>query len=63
MTEFQAPYFSNPGEMIRYIRKQKGVSIVELAEKMGVSQAYISRLERGEIQPTMEQIETTQSFL
>ena len=39
---------SSPGDMIRQIRKAKKVTIVELAEKMGVSQDYIARLELGE---------------
>lgn len=51
------------GATIRYIRKQKGISIVELAAKMGVAQSYISRLERGEIQPTQEQLEVIRSFI
>ena len=52
-----------PGDMIRHIRKSKRITIVELAEKMGVSQAYIARLELGEIRPTAEQIEVIRSFL
>lgn len=64
MTEPPSPFYgSNPGDMIRYIRKERGISIVELATKMGVSQAYISRLERGEVKPTMEQVEVIKSFL
>ena len=39
------------------------VTIVELAAKMGVSQAYISRLERGEIKPTQEQLEVLRAFI
>lgn len=52
-----------PGDIIRQIRKAKKVTIVELAERMGVSQGYIARLELGEIKPTQEQIEVIQSFL
>lgn len=63
MTEEQAPYFSTPGEMIRHLRKSKRVTIVELAERMGVSQDYVARLELGEIKPTQEQIEVIQMFL
>ena len=55
--------FATPGDMIRHIRKSKRVTIVELAEKMGVSQDYIARLELGEINPTQEQIEVIRSFL
>jgi predicted transcriptional regulator len=63
MTESPTPYFSTPGDMIREIRKQKGITIVELAAKMGVSQDYIARLELGEVKPTQEQIEVIQAFL
>ena len=63
MTEASAPYFETPGNMIRHVRNSKRVTIVELAEKMGVSQAYIARLELGEIRPTQEQIEVIRSFL
>lgn len=51
------------GELLREIRKEKGVTIVELAQRMGVSQAYIVRLERGEIKPSKEQLEVINSFL
>ena len=61
MTEPRVPL--PPGDMIRHIRKSKRVTIVELAEKMGVSQDYIARLEMGEIEPTKEQIEVIQMFL
>ncbi|MFH0984277.1 MAG: helix-turn-helix transcriptional regulator [Candidatus Omnitrophota bacterium] len=63
MIEDQAPYFATPGDMIRQIRKSKMVTIVELAERMGVSQDYIARLELGEVKPTKEQIEVIQTFL
>ena len=51
------------GEMLRERRKILGVTIVELAGVMGVGQAYISRLELGEISPVQEQIEVILSFL
>ena len=63
MTESPTPYFATPGDMVRHIRKSKRVTIVELAERMGVSQEYIARLELGEAKPTKEQIEVIQSFL
>ncbi len=53
----------DPIRILKQIRKAKEISIVELAAKMGISQAYIVRLERGEIQPTKEQIEVIRSFL
>lgn len=37
----------NLGASIKAIRKSKGVSQVELAEKIGVSQAMLCQIERG----------------
>ena len=51
------------GEMLRERRRVQGITIVELAEKMGVGQAYISELELGVIAPIQEQVEVIQSFL
>ncbi len=53
----------NYGDLIKKIRKEKQITIVELARRMGVAQAYIARIERGEINPTQEQIEVIHSFL
>ena len=53
----------NYGKLIKKIRKEKGITLIELAEKMGVSQAYLVRIERDEIMPTQEQIEVIHSFL
>ena len=39
MTEFQTP-----GDLIRHIRKSKRITVVELAERMGVSQDYLTCL-------------------
>lgn len=63
MSEDPTPYFTSPGDMIRYLRKQKKITIVELATKMGVSQAYISQAERGVIKVTNEQLETLKAFV
>ena len=51
------------GEVLRKERKEKKIIIVELAEKMGVSQAYLARIEMGKITPTVEQFETIRSFI
>ena len=53
----------NYGGLIKKIRKEKQITIVELAKRMGVAQAYIVRIERNEIKPTQEQIEVIYSFL
>ena len=39
----------NIGAAVRQIRKSKGVSQVELAEKIGVSQAMLCQIERNEV--------------
>lgn len=39
------------------------MTIVDLAGKIGVSQAYIAKIERGEIEPSPEQIEVILDFL
>jgi len=62
-TKSQSPDFTDYAEMIIHLRKEKGITAIELAEKMGVSPAYIARLEMGEAKPTAEQIEVIRSFL
>ncbi|CEQ04121.1 MerR family transcriptional regulator [[Clostridium] sordellii] len=42
--------------MIRTYRKMKKITQKELAEKLNVSQGYISKLEKGHGNPTLEQI-------
>lgn len=42
------------GNNIKYLRKQRGMSQVQLAESMGIWQTIVSRLERGEAQPSLE---------
>ncbi len=63
MSEEQAPYFANVGEMIKYLRKRNQITIVELAKRMGVSQAYLAEIEIGKIKPIKEQIETIRVFV
>jgi len=63
VSEEQAPYFANVGEMIKYLRKRNQITIVELAKRMGVSQAYLAEIETGKVKPTKEQIETIRAFV
>lgn len=42
------------GKTIQEIRKVRGLSQKELAEMVGTSQAYISALERGKQNPSMD---------
>lgn len=39
--------------MLRRVRRQRKLTQVELAEKVGVHEMTISRLERGERQPSL----------
>jgi len=52
----------NYAEILKRIRKDKRITIIELAERMGVSQAYIVKIERGEIEPTQEKMEVIKAF-
>lgn len=42
------------GENLRKIREEKGLSRRELAEKSGISQSYIIKIEQGTKNPTLE---------
>jgi len=46
-----------PGELIRATRRRRGLSQQRLARRAGTRQSAISRLERGEISPTVETLE------
>lgn len=47
----------NVGERIRYYRKARGMTIVELADYMHISKSAISKYENGQVSITLEQIE------
>ena len=42
------------GKRIQYLRKQKGVSQLDLALDAGVNRNYLSDLERGERNPSLK---------
>ena len=42
------------GRRIKYLRKSKGMSQEELAEKMGINPKYLSSIERGKENPTLD---------
>ncbi len=46
-----------PGEIIRNARKRHGISQRQLARRAGASQAWVSRLERNEVSPSLESLE------
>ncbi|MDP3920449.1 MAG: helix-turn-helix transcriptional regulator [Candidatus Omnitrophota bacterium] len=52
-----------PKDIIKQTRKEKRITIIELAERMGVSQAYIAKLERGDIELIGEQAELILSVI
>lgn len=51
------------GLQLREKRKAKRITIVELAEKSGISQAEIARIERSEIEPSPEQVKLMLQYL
>lgn len=59
----ESPRFSNIGEMIRYVIIDKHVNVNDLIKKMGVTQRYLSKLESGHLDPTLEQVDVIKSYL
>lgn len=50
----QPVVWNSLGEMIHVLRRRKGWSQEELAEKAGVSASYISKLERNDADPSLD---------
>ncbi|MBP9865960.1 MAG: helix-turn-helix transcriptional regulator [Candidatus Omnitrophica bacterium] len=63
MSNENHPHFSNIGEMIRYLVLEKHINVNDLTKKMGVTQRYLSKLESGHLDPTMEQVDVLKSYL
>ncbi|MFF3488975.1 helix-turn-helix domain-containing protein [Streptomyces sp. NPDC002701] len=55
MTEDQA-VLQNVGPRLRHFRKALGITLIDLAERTGLTPSTISRLERGHVRPTLEQL-------
>ena len=53
----------NLGKRIRNLRKQKGVTLVDMAAKTGVAQATLSRIETGTMTGTVESHEKISEVL
>jgi transcriptional regulator with XRE-family HTH domain len=47
----------NTGTLVRQARRRNHLSQERLARRAGTSQAFISRVERGEISPTVDTVE------
>lgn len=54
---------SSSGAEIKSARREKKITLVELAYFMGVSQEYLVRLEKGEVPAIPEQIELMKSII
>lgn len=46
-----------PGKLLRRARREKGLDQADLARRAGTTQAYISRVERGQVAPTVPTLE------
>jgi len=51
------------GDKIKEIRKKKKLTQVEVAEKAGIHFNYFARLERGEVNPSIQTIESIANAL
>ena len=51
------------GEAIRRLRKEKKRTIEEMAASIGITQSYLSRIERNIQQPSMQVIENIADYL
>lgn len=51
-TEYQQVF----GKRVRELRKERGLSQIELAAKVGIDRSYMGFLERGERNPSLEVI-------
>jgi len=51
------------GECIRQLRMEAGLSQVEFGERCGFYQTYLSRIERGQANPTLNAIEVIANAL
>lgn len=53
----------NIGNAIKELRKQKGFKQIDFAEKCGLSQSYLSLIEKGKKEPTLSLLKQIASTL
>ena len=53
----QAPIRQRFGKAVRRRRRELDISQEELAERAGLHRTYISNIERGELNPSLENVE------
>lgn len=54
MTTEEANVANDVGESLRYARKRIGLTLKEVAQKIGCSESLLSKIERGRIPPTLQ---------
>lgn len=59
----KSPLSQQFGTCIRLLRQQAGMSQVEFGEKCGFYQTYLSRIENGNANPTLNAIEVIANAL
>jgi transcriptional regulator with XRE-family HTH domain len=52
------PLLLNVGKRLRQIRREQGLSLRELAGRIGKSESYLSRVERGQLDLTLSLLKT-----
>jgi len=64
LREYNYPVYGRPlGSIVREIRRVKGIPLLLLAKRMGVSYSYLAKIEMGSIFPVDEQIEVIKAFI
>jgi ribosome-binding protein aMBF1 (putative translation factor) len=53
----------NYAEKIKQLRKSSNVTLIELAQRIGLPVERILLIEEGSIRPTAEEIETIEAFI
>jgi transcriptional regulator with XRE-family HTH domain len=51
------------GKRLRAVRKEQGLTLVQLGQQVGLSASYLSQIERGETMPSLARLTTIASAL